>query len=122
MVRVVIVDDDKDTVNVFSQYLKIKGIEVVGEGFNGKEAVELYRELKPDVIITDLKMPEFDGTYAIKKIKSEFPDANIIVVTGYAADYSIDENEVRYVFHKPYQIDDIIKAIHDCSKIISSQK
>ena len=123
MVRVVIVDDDKDTVNVFSQYLKIKKIDVVGEGYNGKDAVELYRDLKPDVIIIDMKMPEYDGTFAIKNIKSEFPDANIIVVSGYPKEYNIDRNDVRFIFVKPYQINDIILAILDCAlKVHTSKK
>ncbi len=110
MVRAIIVDDDLDTVEVFSQYLRLKGIDVVGTGYNGKEAFELYQELKPDVILLDMKMPEFDGKYAIDKIKKFDPNAKIIVVTGYH-DYQIDKNQVAAIFYKPYEINEIMAAI-----------
>lgn len=61
MARVIVVDDDPDTVEVFSEYLKLKGIDIVGTGSDGKEAVDLYQEFKPDIIILDMKMPEYDG-------------------------------------------------------------
>ena len=120
MARVVIVDDDFDMINVFSQYLQIKGIEVVGKGYNGKEGVELYQELKPDVIITDMRMPEFDGNFAIENIKSEDPDAKIFVVTGSAEDYNNLEEKVTAVFRKPYEINEIVKAILDIAKVPAS--
>ena len=49
----IVIDDDLDTVELFSEYLEIKGIHVVGKGYDGKEAVELYQKLKPDVIFLD---------------------------------------------------------------------
>ena len=110
MVRAIVVDDDLDTVEVFSQYLSLKGIEVVGTGNNGKEAFELYQEFKPDVVLLDMKMPEFDGQYAIDKITKLDPNAKIIVVTGYH-DYKINENQVAAIFYKPYEINEIMSAI-----------
>ena len=111
MVRVTVIDDDLDTVKVFSEFLRIKGINVVGTGNNGKEAVELYKKFKPDITITDMKMPEYDGKYAIKEIKKIDPLAKIIVVTGYT-DYDFAQGEVEEVFHKPYEIDKIINRIN----------
>ena len=118
VVRAIVVDDDEDTVVVFTDYLKIKGIDVVGTGSNGKQAFELYQKHKPDIVILDMKMPEFDGKYAIDKIKKEDPNAKIIVVTGYH-DYDKIEEEVEAVFYKPYEIDEIISAI---KKILEPQK
>ena len=114
MTNVVIIDDDHDTVQIFSQLLTLKGVNVIGKGYNGKEAVALYRELKPDVLITDLKMPEFDGIFAINGIKSEFPDAKIIVVTGFSEEYGDVKNKVSAVLTKPYEINDVLKVIHNC--------
>lgn len=116
MVMAIVVDDDPDTVEVFSEYLKLKGIDVVATGHDGKEAVELYQEFKPDIIILDMKMPQYDGMYAIQHIKKEVPDAKIIIVTGYH-DYKIDENDVSAIFYKPYEIDEIMSAIHKILKI-----
>ena len=110
MVRAIVVDDDPDTVEVFSEYLKLKGIEVVGTGSDGREAVELYQEFKPDIVLLDMKMPEYDGMYAIRHIKKKEPLAKIIVVTGHH-DYQIDENDVAAIFYKPYEIEEIMAAI-----------
>ena len=78
----IVVDDDRDTVEVFCEYLEFKNIEVVGRAYDGKEGVELYEQFKPDVVFMDLKMPEFDGIYGIKHIRAKYPHAKIIVVTG----------------------------------------
>ena len=83
MTSVIIVDDDRDTLEVFSEYLRMKGVKVLGQGRNGKEAVELYQKFKPDIAILDMRMPEFDGKYAIDEIKKIDSDAQIIVVTGF---------------------------------------
>jgi len=53
MIRAVVVDDDKDTVALFSEILQGNNINVVGKGYNGQEAAFLYQKLKPDVIINE---------------------------------------------------------------------
>ena len=63
--------------------------EVVGEAQNGKEAVAFVGELKPDVVLMDLRMPEMDGVTAIGHIKSEHPDVHILVLTTYESDADI---------------------------------
>ena len=61
-------------------------IEVVGEAQNGKVAIEKARELKPDIVLMDLRMPEVDGIEAIRRIKSENPQVKFIVLTTYDND------------------------------------
>ena len=114
MTSVIVVDDDKDTVKIFSDFLNIKEIDVVGKGYNGLEAFELYKELHPDIVILDMKMPEYDGKFAIDKIKNEDPTAKIIVVTGYT-EYNVANLEVSAVFYKPYDIDTIVNKINELS-------
>ena len=60
--------------------------EVVGEAANGAEAVQLYGELKPQVVLMDLRMPGMDGLTAIKQIRQQQPDANIVILTTYNED------------------------------------
>ena len=111
MTSVIIIDDDRDTVRTLSTLLDMKGISVEGKGFDGKDAVKLYDDLKPDAILLDMLMPRYDGKYAIKKIKEKDPNARIIVLTAYRHNYEFAENEVTAVFDKPYKISEVIKAI-----------
>ena len=109
--KVVVVDDDRDSVRTLSTLLEMKGITVEGKGYDGKDAVELYEELRPDAILLDMLMPQYDGKYAIKKIKELDPDARILVLTAYKPSYEFVENEVSAVFDKPYKISKLIEAI-----------
>ena len=61
-------------------------LEVVGEATNGREAVEQFRARKPDIVLMDLQMPVMGGIEAISAIRSEFPDARIVVLTTYKGD------------------------------------
>jgi DNA-binding NarL/FixJ family response regulator len=61
-------------------------MQLVGEASTGREAVQLHRELRPDVTLMDLQMPDMSGMEAIITIKSESPDARIIVLTTYSGD------------------------------------
>src|SRR5580700_2378267 len=61
-------------------------MQMVAEAANGREAVQLYRELRPDVTLMDLQMPDMSGLDAIISIKSEAPAARIIVLTTYSGD------------------------------------
>jgi DNA-binding NarL/FixJ family response regulator len=61
-------------------------MEISGEAADGKEAIEQFRKLLPDVMLIDLQMPVMDGLQAITAIRSEFPDATIIVLTTFPGD------------------------------------
>src|SRR3970040_563777 len=100
-----VVDDDPDTVEMFSDYLENKGVNVIGKAKDGKEGFELYKKLKPDVIFLDVIMPNYDGFYTLKKIREIDADAKIIVVT---ADFSpttkkkLKELKAPDIIYKPY--------------------
>jgi DNA-binding NarL/FixJ family response regulator len=59
---------------------------LVGQAGNGREAVDMFRQLRPDVTLMDLRMPDVNGIEAITAIRREFPNARIIVLTTYAGD------------------------------------
>ena len=115
MVSVIIADDDSDIQDSLTTLLEERGIKVIARANDGDEASQLYLRLKPDVIILDLNMPNYDGHYAIEKIKQEDPLAKIIVVSAYL-DKSFPANSVSAVLSKPYEIDEITKKINEITK------
>lgn len=71
--KVLIIDDQKIQRRILREFLELSGHEVIGEGSNGKEAIDLSKSLKPDLIIMDVKMPIMDGIEAASKINSLAP-------------------------------------------------
>ncbi len=112
--RVIVIDDDKDSVETLSALLQQKGVDVVGMGFDGKDALDLYLQEKPDFVILDMKMPEYDGPYAINKIKEIDPNAKIFAVTAYT-DYQFKAGDVLASLKKPYEISELLKFIKGAS-------
>jgi len=119
LVKVIVVDDDADTVEVFCEYLEIKDITVLGRGYNGKTAVDLYASLKPDIALLDVMMPEYDGFYGLENIKKINPNAKVIMVTAdltYDTEKQLRELNASAVIYKPYEIDSVIDTIHKVYK------
>lgn len=83
MINVLIVDDhDLARAGVRYALSDIKGIKVIAEADSGEEGIKLARELKPDVIVMDIKMPGISGLDASKKILQNNSEAKIIIITG----------------------------------------
>lgn len=100
LTSVIIVDDDRDTVNTFADYLGILQVTVLDRGYDGKQAVRLYEQHRPDIVFLDMMMPEYDGFYALEEIRKIDPQAKVIVVT---ADLRGDTEE-RLSMLKPTEI------------------
>ena len=64
-------------------------MQLVGEAADGREAIKAFREVRPDVTLMDLRMPELDGIAATRTIREEFPSARIIALTSYEGDQDI---------------------------------
>lgn len=93
-VRVLIVDDHPVVREGLAGMLggKTAGtlrIEVAGEAEDGAQALDLFRRLRPDVVLMDLRMPGMDGVQAIERIREEAPEARILVLTTYDSDADI---------------------------------
>lgn len=91
MIKVVIADD----IQILRQGLKAileqdKDIEVTGLAADGREAWQLGRKLKPDVVLMDMRMPVYDGSYGIAKLKEEFPDMKVLVLTTFDDRETVD--------------------------------
>ncbi|ACJ33865.1 chemotaxis protein CheY [Anoxybacillus flavithermus NBRC 109594] len=82
MARILIVDDAKFMRMTLANILKKANHEVAGEAENGKEAVDLYIELKPDIVTLDITMPVMSGLEAVREIKRHDPHAKIIMCSA----------------------------------------
>ena len=90
MIRVVIADDQAAVREGLAMLVGlIDDIDVVGTAANGIEAVQLARDLCPDVVLMDLRMPELDGAEATRQIRKALPDMQVLVLTTYADDESL---------------------------------
>lgn len=110
---VIIIDDDEDTVRLFSEFLEEHGINVIGNGFDGVAAVKLFKETKPDVVLIDLNMPNGSGFYAIKKIQNINPKARVIAVTAdasFATEEKLEKLNIPFI-QKPFKMDQVISLI-----------
>ncbi len=114
MIRAIVVDDDQTVLEVICEFLQIENIHVVGKGNDGKEAVELFCKLKPDIILLDVMMPRYDGFYALQKIRQYDPFAKVIMVTADLTndtEKKLKELQVSAITYKPYDIDILVDTI-----------
>lgn len=89
-IRVLITDDHGVVRQGLRMFLSLDpDIEVIGEAENGAEALEMVRELKPDVVLMDLLMPVMDGISATEAIRTELPEVEVIALTSVLEDVSV---------------------------------
>src|SRR5438034_3918993 len=90
VIRVVIADDQTAIREGLAMLVGlIDDIEVVGTAGNGAAAVQLACDLRPDVVLMDLRMPEMEGAEATREIRGAYPDTHVLVLTTYADDESL---------------------------------
>ena len=114
MTSVIVIDDNEDIVYSMSELLEIYGINVVGKGYNGLEGVELYDKLRPDAVLLDLMMPEYDGLYALKEIRKIDPKSVILIVTGGSSPSMNSEVETlqpNKIILKPIDVNTLVEII-----------
>jgi len=117
----IVVDDEKDVLDVFCEYLSVKDINVLATGNNGLDAVNLYKRFKPDVVLMDLIMPQYDGFYGLEKIRQYDPNSKVIIFSAsLTPEYikTLREMKASAITQKPYDMDLVIKLI---GKIINGK-
>ncbi len=110
MITAAIIDDDRDTVDVFTEFLLMHKVKVVAVGYDGMDAVKIYKKYRPDVVFLDLEMPRYDGIYGLREIRAMDPHAIVAIVT---ADLNKDAEErlsgfdPAEIIFKPFDTDKI---------------
>ena len=120
----IVIDDDHDIVDVFSDILQILQIETVGKGYDRKEAVELYQKFKPNLVILDLMMPHYDGIYALERIREIDADAKIMVVTAdtsLATKAKLEGLKPTTIVYKPTDTETILGIVRGLMSISNNK-
>jgi two-component system, chemotaxis family, chemotaxis protein CheY len=113
--RVLIVDDSMVMRSMIKDILVKDGFEIVGQAKNGKEAVESYQALHPDLVTMDVIMPGEQGTEVVKKIITIDPLARIMVVSGLNQKSLVIqamENGAKEYVVKPFEKEQLLEAAH----------
>ena len=116
MYKVVIIDDEPIIVEGLSKVVDWSrwDCRVSGFAYNGREGLEMIREQRPNIIISDIRMPEIDGLSMVAALKSEFPYMQICILTGYRdfdyAKQAISLGVTRFLL-KPSKLDELEEAI-----------
>jgi YesN/AraC family two-component response regulator len=119
--RILVIDDESEIRKLFIQKLAGIGCEII-EACDGKEGLKLYHENRPDLVITDLVMPEKEGIEMITELKREFPNVKIIAISGGGrnipdAYLQIAKNlGAERTFSKPIDWPELIKTVRELLK------
>jgi len=116
MNKILVVDDEFDIRIMLSEFLTMKNF-IVKTAEDGLDALKIIDDFNPDLAIVDIKMPNIDGPSFSKKILEKNPNFPIIIVTGFAAQYNIDEIMeigVKKIIPKPLAFEELYKAIQEC--------
>lgn len=111
----VVCDDQPGYRKIVSAVLDLEpGLVVVGEAANGQEAVNLARDLRPDVLVLDIAMPVLDGLEALPLIQAVSPETKVVMLTGVASDTFRDRarggGAVLFI-EKGTNIQDVVEAV-----------
>lgn len=114
MKTILLVDDATFMRMMLKDLLVKNNYTIAGEAENGKMAVDKYMELKPDLVLMDITMPEMDGIEALKAIKEKDPDARIVMCSAMGQQAMVLE-AIKFgacdFIVKPFQADRVLEAV-----------
>lgn len=118
-IRIMVIDDQAVVRQGFVALINtVPDMAVIAEGTNGQEAIELFRTHQPDITLIDLRMPVMSGVEAIQRIRQEFPQARLIVLTTYDGDEdiyrSLQAGAQGYLLKDMFfeELEDAIRKVH----------
>lgn len=114
MAKILVVDDAAFMRMMIKDILTKNGYEVAGEAENGVVAVSKYTELKPDLVLMDITMPEKDGIQALKDIKANDSSAKVIMCSAMGQQAMVIESiqaGAKDFIVKPFQADRVLEAV-----------
>jgi DNA-binding response OmpR family regulator len=111
--RILIVDDEEDVCEFMRNFFRKRKYDVL-TARNGEEAISLYQEKKPDLVLLDIKMEGMDGVQVLERLKNTDPQARVIMVSGQEDEVVIEKTKklgaLDYV-HKPLQLEEIDRVV-----------
>lgn len=119
-VRVLLVDDLDFMRIAIREILEINGFQIAGEAENGQQGVNLYFELKPDVVVMDITMPVMNGIKALKAIKKQDPNAVVVMCSSLGQhEYVIRSIQLgaKDFVVKPFRAERIISAVKKAAHV-----
>jgi two-component system chemotaxis response regulator CheY len=115
MSRILIVDDSRTSRKILRNILEAAGHTIAGEAMDGQDGINKYKALSPDIVTLDITMPIMDGLEALKRIRTEDPEARIIMVTAAGQQNkmidAIKLGASEFVT-KPFESDEILKMVN----------
>jgi CheY-like chemotaxis protein len=114
LARILIMDDDASVRTALKNLLKQEGHDVT-EAENAAEGAKIYSTSAPDLIITDLLMPERDGVEALLELRSQYPNIKTIVISGDAKEFLpiVEDLGAGRTLSKPFKNKDVIAAVNE---------
>ncbi|MHC5039306.1 MAG: response regulator [Planctomycetota bacterium] len=121
-VKVLTVDDSRVTLKILRKLLAETEFEVVGEARQGEEALSLFRDLNPDLVILDIVMPDMDGVKILEGIRGLDPGAKVVMVSSLGTKEKVMEcleKGAKNFLMKPYEKEDLLKVLR---KVVEEAK
>jgi len=115
-ITAIVIDDDIDNVETFSDLLENHQISVIGKGYNGREAIDLYSKHSPDIVFVDVLMPEGSGFHAIRNIKKINDKARIVAVTADLTESTKEKLinlKIHGIVYKPFDVKEILNLVNN---------
>ena len=120
LISILIVEDEEQTRELLANTLSRKFLDVaIHTTGNGRTGLELFRKLTPEIVITDINMPEMGGFQLVFKIRSLKPETKLIVLTGCAGEETMKdavskEFEIDHFILKPVVLNELFAAVEQC--------